>query len=364
MVDSMMRWLAGFSLRLGGICLALSLTAVTAASISPSGLLITFESEVTGTIHDPCNCASDIFLMDTARQIAINVSHHPAHDTSAAWSPDGTHLAFYSTREEGIRSLYLMTLDGQIRRAAPEAVRYGHAPTWSPDGTRIAYEVDAGAQIDLYILDIRQPLTSGVNPWVLANAPEDDRFPAWSPDGTALAFVSWRDGSADIFRARTDGSDARNLTHDPAWDTSPSWSPDGREIAYFSVRSLYRNLYLMNADGSSVRQMTDSQEIVAGIFWHTPAWSPDGTHLAIQTAIGRDPEITIVARDGSPPVQIRRAGTSDVLPAWLADGERIAFMSDPGGQYRIYFMDWRIGDIHLLSPAGLPASYPAMLIRR
>ncbi|MBL8132821.1 MAG: PD40 domain-containing protein [Anaerolineae bacterium] len=360
----MMRWLAGFSLRLVGICLALTLAAVAAARVNPPGLLFTFESEVSRTIQDRRTSASDLFLMDTVRQIAINVTDHPAHDTSAAWSPDGMQMAFYSTREQGIRSLYLMTLDGQIRRAAPDAVRYGHMPAWSPDGTRIAYEVDAGTQIDLHVLHVIEPLTPGVNPWVLANAPEDDRFPAWSPDGTALAFVSWRDGSADIFRARADGSDARNLTHDPAWDTSPSWSPDGREIAFFSVRSLYRNLYLMNADGSGVRQMTDSQEIVAGTFWHAPAWSPDGKNLAIQIAVERDPEIAIVPRDGEQPVQIRRAGTSDVLPVWLAYGEQFAFMTDPDGQYGIYRADWRTGVIQLLSPSGLPASYPAMRMSR
>ncbi len=54
-----------------------------------------------------------------------------------------------------------------------------------------------------------------------------DYNPAWSPDGKWIAFTSERDGSADLYRVRTDGSGLERLTDDPAFDDQAAFSPDG-----------------------------------------------------------------------------------------------------------------------------------------
>ncbi len=67
------------------------------------------------------------------------------------------------------------------------------------------------------------PLTSGKH---------DDRLPRWSPDGKRLAWVSDRDGSAQIWLRHMDtGAEARltNVQHAPS---DLSWSPDGRRLAF------------------------------------------------------------------------------------------------------------------------------------
>jgi hypothetical protein len=53
--------------------------------------------------------------------------------------------------------------------------------------------------------------------------------PAWSPDGSRIAFVSSRDGNAEIYVMMADGSDPTNMTNDPGYDSFPKWSPDGGE---------------------------------------------------------------------------------------------------------------------------------------
>ena len=44
----------------------------------------------------------------------------------------------------------------------------------------------------------------------------DVQTPAWSPDGRKLAFVSERDGNAEIYVMNADGSGQENLTRQPA----------------------------------------------------------------------------------------------------------------------------------------------------
>src|SRR6185436_11226570 len=68
------------------------------------------------------------------------------------------------------------------------------------------------------------------------STPGDVQTPAWSPDGRKLAFVSERDGNAEIYVMNADGSAQENLTRQPANDSHPAWSPDGRKIAFVSRR--------------------------------------------------------------------------------------------------------------------------------
>ncbi|NIO48438.1 MAG: hypothetical protein GTN73_03215 [Candidatus Aminicenantes bacterium] len=42
---------------------------------------------------------------------------------------------------------------------------------------------------------------------------------------TKIAFVSYRDGNAEIYVMNADGSEQTNLTNNPDDDWGPSWSP-------------------------------------------------------------------------------------------------------------------------------------------
>jgi TolB protein len=73
-----------------------------------------------------------------------------------------------------------------------------------------------------------------------------------------MAFVSDRDGNAEIYVMNADGSAQRRLTRDPASDADPVWSPDGQKIAFVNgAGQLERSgVYVMNADGSGQRRLT------------------------------------------------------------------------------------------------------------
>src|SRR5689334_15011070 len=52
----------------------------------------------------------------------------------------------------------------------------------------------------------------------LLNSTESDYDPVWAPDGASIVFTSERDGSAELYRVKTDGSGLERLTNDPAYD--------------------------------------------------------------------------------------------------------------------------------------------------
>jgi len=161
-----------------------------------------------------------------------------------------------------------------------------------------------------------------------------------------MAFVSNRDGSAEIYVMNDDGSSQANLTLGPDEDAHPVWSPDGRKIAFLSRRHCgLRQTYVMNADGSgqTPRQPDPCEIVLQDNDEHHPCWSPDGKRIAFSRFLD-DPhrdsvEVLVVKVEDW---KIRRLteepGWSTGI-SWSPDGKRIAFDS---GNTILLISDWKV----------------------
>jgi len=89
----------------------------------------------------------------------------------------------------------------------------------------------------------------------------DDSDPAWSGDGRQIAFVSRRDGNAEIYAIQSDGSNLRRVTHHPGSDGHPAWLPGNSRLVFSSDRAGQAALFLADLDGSEPTRLTfDSGE--------------------------------------------------------------------------------------------------------
>ena len=144
---------------------------------------------------------------------------------------------------------------------------------WSPDGTQLAYLGSEGTgNAGLYVADVTplEALSGGVRGNLVTpdlgpdlGAPSfGDEFtqPQWSPDGTELAVAAVPEGfflvEADgIYIVKADGSGKRLLA-DRAGNAT--WSPDGQQLAfhrtvdpseYVHGRPCTVRTWLIDADG-------------------------------------------------------------------------------------------------------------------
>ena len=59
----------------------------------------------------------------------------------------------------------------------------------------------------------------------LTTSPGNDQNATWSPGGRNIAFLSNRDGDAEIFVMNEDGTGQTQLTANGVPDATPAWSP-------------------------------------------------------------------------------------------------------------------------------------------
>jgi TolB protein len=121
---------------------------------------------------------------------------------------------------------------------------------WSPDGSRIAFVSTRDLPKQIYTIN-----SDGSSQKRLTSA-GDNSAPVWSPDGRRIAFLSNRDGIDRIYIMNADGSQQIRLTSRDlgSGQSGPVWSPEGRRIAYASKNPSWK-IYVTNSDGSGEPQL-------------------------------------------------------------------------------------------------------------
>jgi dipeptidyl aminopeptidase/acylaminoacyl peptidase len=98
----------------------------------------------------------DIFVVDTATGISMNLTNSPnADDGQYGWSPNGRKVAFYESDASGVGAVYVMNADGTNRR---KVIGNAGAPSWADDHhilvSGVAYDEATGRWFGSGILSV------------------------------------------------------------------------------------------------------------------------------------------------------------------------------------------------------------------
>ena len=109
-------------------------------------------------------------------------------------------------------------------------------PRISPAGKHVAFVVtQADMKTNFRNPDVWLVAADGGEPKQLTRSPKRDDQPRWSSDSRRLAFISDRDGKAQVFVLSIEGGEARKVTDVQTAVQSFEWSPDGKRIAYIAA---------------------------------------------------------------------------------------------------------------------------------
>ena len=188
--------------------------------------------------------------------------------SSASLSPTGVRAAF-----EARGDIYTVAQDGSYRNLTQSSGVHDRDPVWSPDGTHLAWFSDSTGEYQLMIGDQTGESAPRAIPF-----PTSAYFsaPNWSPDAKHMTL---RDTHAklwtvDIATGHFTAIDS-DTYDDPGRAFDAAWSPDSRWVAYSkSLPSHMRAIFLYSLDAGKSYQITDGLADAV-----SPAFDAGGKYL-------------------------------------------------------------------------------------
>jgi len=230
---------------------------------------------------------TQLYLIPASGGDPVRLTSEPFTVGSSCWSPDGTQVAFTSSRivDDIARDPEIFIMDAVpgsqgVQVSSFQSTRNPSGLTWSPDACYFAFIHHRHWPSPIAELCI-MPSTGGTSQLVIRSDGLAGR-PDWSPDGTRVAFTDYRNEYQDIWVIPVFGGPPAKLTNDPARDYLPAWSPDGSRIAFQSDRGGSYDIWLMSSAGESPTQLT--YDLGA----RSPSWSPDGSRIAFSARHGEN----------------------------------------------------------------------------
>jgi dipeptidyl aminopeptidase/acylaminoacyl peptidase len=239
-------------------------------------------------------------------------------------SPNGRDVAYVlgtvdQKKNRRVSSVWLVAADGQSapRRLTAEGFD-ANTPRWSPDGTKLAFlstrNAEEGGRPQIYILPM-----SGGEALQLSHVKNGVSSLQWSPDGTKFVALS-RTGPGDAVAAADRKSDVRHYSHISYKFNDTGWFDDKRS-----------HIWVIGAVNGDAKQLTTGDD------WNDtdPQWSPDSTRIAFvsdrtgkEFDAGHNKDIWVVPAIGGGLQQISNHLFDDTQPRWSPDGQQIAFAGE------------------------------------
>jgi Tol biopolymer transport system component len=181
--------------------------------------------------------------------------------------------------------------------------------------------------------------------------------PAISPDGKYLAYISSKNViSLDIFIAdASNGKTIRKIestsfgAHVDAYsfiETSGTWSPDSRKFAIVIQSKGKNKLLVIDIINGEKREYQPSFVDA----FSNPAWSPDGTQVLFSGLKEGISDIYSFNFRTKETINLTQDEYSDIQPIWSADGSKVYFVSDRGGNsQKLEKENFRISSLDLNS---------------
>ncbi|RKQ89221.1 dipeptidyl aminopeptidase/acylaminoacyl peptidase [Mycolicibacterium mucogenicum 261Sha1.1M5] len=243
----------------------------------------------------------------------VDISAAPGDGDSASptlrTKPIVTDRLFYKADGSGflgtVRThIHVVDLDGATTLRVTTGDWLAGRPVWSPDGSQIAFSSSKtpGSDLDLTSAVYVVPaVTAKVAPRLVGPVTGQLSATTWSPDGSeilAIGSETTQVGNASLFAIPLDGSAPRNLT--AALDRNvmqgapgypgalPQYGSDGSELVFCARESGYTNLYITDPAGDAPRPLVGGAANVSGV---SVSGSTAAIILATETSFG---EVAVV----------------------------------------------------------------------
>ena len=289
--------------------------AVGSPRVSPDGKRVVYTVSDAVMTADKSEYVSQIWMATSDGKENYQVTFGDKSSANPKWSPDGSAIAFTSTRKDNKNNLFVLRLFGGEAEPLTDVKTGVGNFEWSPDGKWIAYSMSDAKSEDEEKND---------------KARNDFR---WVDENFKLARLYVIPVEKDASGKR----EVKKLTSDDRQVNDFNWSPDGKTIIFSHVKSPAVNDW-PSADISLVDVATAKVAPFAttAAAETSPLYSPDGKWIVATVSdmpvrwAGNDRIAVYPASGGSPKVlPLSHDGQPNVL-GWMPDSNKIMFTETKG----------------------------------
>jgi eukaryotic-like serine/threonine-protein kinase len=191
--------------------------------MSPDGRMLSLRRTVNGN--------TDIWLMETAKQVLNRFTLDRGLERYSLWSSDSKKVMFTSDRG-GVFDIYEKPVGGGGEIPIFQSDQTKTLDDWSSDGRFIVYTVQTEKTgRDIWAL----PLFGDRKPFPLVQTPfEDGGLPRFSPDGRWISYTSRESGREQVY-VQTFPEPAAKIQVSSNGGSAAQWNSDGKELYYVSA---------------------------------------------------------------------------------------------------------------------------------
>ena len=266
----------------------------SAPVVSPNGKMVAFRS------RSPSKSSVEVMRLDGSARTPISVGS--GVHRSQRWSGNSKRIAYVMEADPGA-TVFVADVD-EPDPIPLTSVIADEVGDWSGDGSRVVFAVRDGPARGLWV---RNP--DGVNEVRLTDTP--DHSAVWSPRSDKIAFISERDGNAEVYLMDAEGTDQTRITETEAAEYDLDWSPNGKRLLFISERDGNAEVYVLEMDGNEQTRLTQNSAKDA-----QPRWSPNGKRIVFVSYLDGDGEIFVMEDDGADQVRLTNNDHEDTDPSW------------------------------------------------
>ena len=196
-------------------------------SCSPDGRSVVFASDATGSYQ--------LYLLPLNQAAPVQITSSEGINFAPVFSPDGSSIAFVSTRDKGIPTIWVVDAAGGNPRQITTELGRDTSPSWGPDGRELLFSSDQLGPWNIF-LTVLEDDVEGEFPVLPPEFSERNQlWPFFDFLGERIAYTIWNDlndpQTSDIYLLDFEQPQPLPVRMGPGAEIAWAWGDDTHLLA-------------------------------------------------------------------------------------------------------------------------------------